>query len=157
MRVNQQKMRQAGWGAALLVVALLFLFGNQFLGLVVEWLWFGEVGQRRVFWTILGARAQLALLFGVAFFLVTFLNVWLARRASPPLTPHYDDFPIRVRVGRMARTWLRGCACAFRCCSVSSRCSKRGDIGWMPTLSSTRPTARSTGPAIPTCMRACWR
>jgi len=106
MRVNQQKMRQAGWGAALLVVALLFLFGNQFLGLVVEWLWFGEVGQRRVFWTILGARAQLALLFGVAFFLVTFLNVWLARRASPPLTPHYDDFPIRVRVGRMARTGL---------------------------------------------------
>src|SRR5436309_13279902 len=97
MRVNQQKMRQAGWGAALLVVALLFLFGNQFLGLVVEWLWFGEVGQRRVFWTILGARALLALLFGVAFLLVKFLNVWLARRVSPTLTPLYDDLPFSLR------------------------------------------------------------
>src|SRR5438445_5769471 len=106
MRVNQQKMRQAGWGAALLVVALLFLFGNQFLGLVVEWLWFGEVGQRRVFWTILGARAQLALLFGLAFFLLTFLNVWLARRGAAPLTPHYEDFPLRVQMGRLARTGL---------------------------------------------------
>lgn len=106
MRVNQRKMRQAGWGVALVAAALLFFFGNQLVGLVVDWLWFGEVGQRRVFWAILGVKAQLALLFGVVFFLIMFLNVWLARRTSPPLTPHYDDFPIRVRVGRLARTGL---------------------------------------------------
>src|SRR5437870_1996630 len=87
MRMDRTTMRQAGWGVALLVTALLFIFGNQLLGMTVDWLWFGEVGQRRVFWTILAARAQLALLFGVAFFLLTFLNVWIARRASPPLTP----------------------------------------------------------------------
>src|SRR6266849_1716665 len=106
MRIKQRQMRQAGWIVALVAAALLFLFGNQFLGLLVDWLWFGEVGQRRVFWTILGAKAQLALLFGVAFFLLMFLNVWVARRTSPPLTPRYDDFPIRVRVGRLARTGL---------------------------------------------------
>src|SRR6476660_2708560 len=104
--MDRTTARQVGWGVALLVAALMFVFGNQFLGFTVDWLWFGEVGQRQVFWTILAARAQLAHLFGVFFFLLTFLNVWVARRGSPPLTPHYDDFPIRVRVGHLARTGL---------------------------------------------------
>jgi uncharacterized membrane protein (UPF0182 family) len=106
MLTRRAGMRQAGWVVVLALAALLFLFGNQFLGLTIDWLWFGEVGQRPVFWTILAAQAQLALLFGVAFFLLAFLNVWLARRATPALTPHYDDFPIRVRVGRVARVGL---------------------------------------------------
>lgn len=104
--MNRGTMRQVGWGIALAVAALLLLFGNQLLGFTVDWLWFGEVGQQRVFWTILATRAQLGVLFGVAFFLLAYLNVWLARRQSPALTPHYDDFPLRVRVGRMARTGL---------------------------------------------------
>src|SRR5204862_350825 len=70
------------------------------------WLWFGEIGQQRVWWTILGARAQLAVLFGLAFFLLTFVNVWLARRGSTPLTPRYEDFPLRVQMGRLARAGL---------------------------------------------------
>jgi uncharacterized membrane protein (UPF0182 family) len=106
MRVNSRKLQQAGWLTVLVAAALLFLFSRQVAGFVVDWLWFGEVGQRHVFWTILVAQVQLALLFGVLFFLVMFLNVWLARRATPTLTPRYDDFPIRVRVGRLARTGL---------------------------------------------------
>src|SRR5947209_20140540 len=104
MQVNQGRVRRVGWGIVIAVALTLLLFCNQLVGLLVDWLWFGEIGQRRVWWTILGARAQLALLFGLAFFLLTFLNVWLARRGAAPLTPHYEDFPLRVQMGRLART-----------------------------------------------------
>src|SRR5712692_3026959 len=106
MRMNQDQVRRVGWGIVLAVAVVLLLFFNQLAGFIVDWLWFGEVGRRRVWWSILAARAQLALLFGAVFFLLMFLNIWLARRGAPPLTPRYDDFPIRVRVGRMARTGL---------------------------------------------------
>src|SRR5215211_210811 len=106
MRVQRQKVRQAGWVIVGAALAALLVFGSRSLGLIVSWLWFGEVGQRPVFWTILAAKAQLAVLFGVAFFLLMFVNLWLARRATPALTPRYDDFPIRIRVSRMARAGL---------------------------------------------------
>src|SRR5437773_4304991 len=100
--MNQARVRRIGWGVVAAVVLTLLLFCNQLVGLLVDWLWFGEVGQRPVWWTILGARVQLALLFGAAFFLLTFLNVWVARRGTPQLTPRYEDFPLRVQVGRLA-------------------------------------------------------
>jgi uncharacterized protein len=106
MRVERRKVRQAGWAIVVAALAVLLIFGSRSLGLMVSWLWFGEVGQRPVFWTILAAKTQLAVLFGAAFFLMMFVNLWLARRSTPPLTPHYEDFPIRVRVGRMARAGL---------------------------------------------------
>jgi uncharacterized protein len=99
-------MQRAGWAVALAALLVLIIFGSRIVSLTVGWFWFGEVGQRPIFWTILAAKTQLAVLFGAAFFLLMFVNLWLARRASPPLTPHYDDFPIRIRVGRMARAGL---------------------------------------------------
>jgi hypothetical protein len=85
----------------LLVVAL--LFGGRGLSFYVDWLWFGEVGQRRVFWAIWGAQALLGATVGVVMFAALALNLWLARRASPPLTLRFDDLPARARVGRLAR------------------------------------------------------
>jgi uncharacterized protein len=99
-------VRIAGWWIAAAVVAVVILFGSRLLALTVDWLWFGEIGQRALFWTILAAQAQLALLFGASLFLVMLFNIWLARRSTPSLTPHFTDYPLRIRLGRMARAGL---------------------------------------------------
>ncbi|MBI3911875.1 MAG: UPF0182 family protein, partial [Armatimonadetes bacterium] len=101
--------------ALILVVVALVLFGGPLVNVYVDLLWFGEVGQQRVWWTILGAQAQLAAIFGLGMALIVYLNVFLARRASPPLTPRLNDFPLRVRVGQLAQrgiAWLLIAGCA---------------------------------------------
>lgn len=66
----------------MLLVGLL-LFGGSLLGYYVDWLWFGEVGARSVFWGLLQARLTLGLVCGALLAAVTYANVALARRLSP--------------------------------------------------------------------------
>ena len=65
-----------------LVVALIAVSGKV-LSFYVDWLWFGEVGFRSVFWT----RFWWQILVGVAafaiFFVIVEINVELARRLAP--------------------------------------------------------------------------
>ena len=65
------------------VVVLVLAFGSRILGMYVDWLWFGEVGFRGVFWT----RIWWQVLVGVAafaiFFIIVEFNVELARRLAP--------------------------------------------------------------------------
>ncbi len=65
------------------IVILVLVFGSRILGLYVDWLWFGEVGFRGVFWT----RIWWQVLVGVAafaiFLLIVEFNVELARRLAP--------------------------------------------------------------------------
>src|SRR5262245_19242768 len=77
------------------------------VGWYVDWLWFGEVGQRGVFWRILEAEAQLALLFGIGVAALFYLNLELARRASPQLTRRLRESPLQVRLEQLARGGLR--------------------------------------------------
>ena len=65
-----------------IVVALLAV--GRLLGAYVEWLWFGEVGLRSVFWTQVWSRLLLGLAGGALFFVIVFANVELARRLAPP-------------------------------------------------------------------------
>ncbi len=51
--------------------------------LYVDWLWFGEVALRQVFWTRLWYGLALGALFGVAFFAIVYGNVAIARRLAP--------------------------------------------------------------------------
>lgn len=64
------------------VIALLAVLGRA-LGLYVDWLWFGEVGYRSVFWTRIVWRLVVGAIAGAAFFVVVFANVELARRLAP--------------------------------------------------------------------------
>src|SRR5665647_1501359 len=67
---------------AALVVALLALSGR-FLGMYVDWLWFGEVGFRSVFWTRIWSPVPV----GVAAFAV-FLVVLMLRGGIARGLPH---------------------------------------------------------------------
>jgi uncharacterized protein len=82
----------------LLVGVVVFLAGlalafTALSGFFIDVLWFREVGYSQVFWSILGTKFALGLLFGLAFFLLLYANLWIVRRITPryhPLTPEQE-------------------------------------------------------------------
>ena len=81
-RPVRRRRRPVLFVAAGLVFLVLALAGRV-LGLYVDWLWFGEVGLRSVFWTGIWSRVLLGLAAGALFFVIVYLNVELARRLAP--------------------------------------------------------------------------
>jgi uncharacterized membrane protein (UPF0182 family) len=88
----------------LLVVG--FLFGPSLAGGFVDWLWFGEVGHRQVFWKLLTTRLMLGLGFGLALTALTYLNLLIARRAAPRTLPRAGVPEWQRTVGFLAREGL---------------------------------------------------
>jgi uncharacterized protein len=74
-------------------LAALALAFTALSGFFIDVLWFREVGYSQVFWSILGTKFTLGLLFGIAFFLLLYANLWIVRRVTPryqPLTPEQE-------------------------------------------------------------------
>ena len=75
-----------------------------------DYLWFKEVGQSSVFVKTLTAKIGLALIFGIAFFVLTWLNLFIADRLAPVYVPMSPEEEI---VGRYRdtiapyRRWIR--------------------------------------------------
>jgi len=71
----------------LLLVCFLGLLGFvliiKALTVYTDFLWFGELNQSAVIWTIWGARLKLALVVGAVFFVWLFVNLRIARRLAP--------------------------------------------------------------------------
>ncbi len=65
------------------VVVLVLAFGSRILGMYVDWLWFGEVGYRGVFWTRLWWQLLVGVVAFALFFVIVEFNVELARRLAP--------------------------------------------------------------------------
>lgn len=78
---------RVGVGVAAALLAALFLFGPALVGFGVDWLWFGELAQRGVFWKLFGARLFLGLAFGATLTLLVLANIVIARRVTPRLIP----------------------------------------------------------------------
>jgi uncharacterized membrane protein (UPF0182 family) len=75
------------------VVTGLVLAFTALSGFFVDVLWFREVGFSQVFWTVLRARVVLGLFFGLIFFGLLYVNLWIVRRLTPryqPLTPEQE-------------------------------------------------------------------
>jgi uncharacterized membrane protein (UPF0182 family) len=70
-------------GIVVVVVVVLVAISSRLAGFYVDWLWFGEVGFRQVFWTRLWAQALLGLAAFAVFFAIVFPNVEIARRLAP--------------------------------------------------------------------------
>jgi uncharacterized protein len=96
-------------GVAVLVI---LIAGARLLGTYVNWLWYGEVGHRAVFSTILLSR--LALWAAVTVFVggLLSLNLWMAHRTRPIFVPvSGPDEPLaRYRTAVAARPKLFGLA-----------------------------------------------
>jgi uncharacterized protein len=83
MRLKPGPLRRA----VLVVIGLVVVLG--IFGIVsriwTEYLWYAEVGYTTVFWTPIVARLCVGIFFAVAFFIVFYGNLWLARKISPKL------------------------------------------------------------------------
>ncbi|MCX2932085.1 UPF0182 family protein [Mycobacterium sp. CVI_P3] len=96
-------------GVALTVVVLL-LVGPRFIDAYVDWLWFGELGYRSVFTTVLVTRLIVFLVATVLVGAIVFAGLALAYRTRPVFVPTAgpNDPVARYRTAVMARLKLFG-------------------------------------------------
>ena len=88
---------------ALLIAALFLIFvivvpvSSAGIGWLVDWIWFGHVGFREIFITILETQVGLGVCGGIGFLLLTGLNLWaargVARRSGYLPVPRTIEFP----------------------------------------------------------------
>jgi hypothetical protein len=79
---------------ALVSLAVLAILWFQFVGIYVDWLWYGEVGYREVFTTQAISRIIMFLVAGVGAGASVFLAMFLAYRSRPVFVPTNDADPL---------------------------------------------------------------
>lgn len=79
---------------ALVSLAVLAILWFQFVGIYVDWLWYGEVGFREVFTTQAINRVALFLIGGVGSAALVFLAMFLAYRSRPVFVPTNEADPL---------------------------------------------------------------
>jgi len=96
-------------GVALVVVALL-LVGPRFIDAYVDWLWFGELGYRSVFTTVLVTRLVVFFVAGLLVGAIVYAGLALAYRARPVFVAANgpNDPVARYRTAVMTRLRLFG-------------------------------------------------
>jgi len=93
---------------ALGVIALL-LTGPRLIDSYVDWLWFGELGYRSVFTTVLVTRIVVFLAAGVLVGGIVFAGLAVAYRTRPVFVPNHDNDPVaRYRALVLSRLRLVG-------------------------------------------------
>ena len=98
-----RRSRTLVW-VAIAVVALL-LIGPRFIDTYVDWLWFGELGYRSVFTTVLFTRLIVFLVAALAVGLIVFAGMALAYRTRPVFVPNVGpgDPVVRYRAAVMSK------------------------------------------------------
>src|SRR5271157_5474258 len=93
-----------------LAVVVLLLVGPRLIDGYVDWLWFGELGYRSVFTTVLWTRLLLFLLVGLIVGAIVFAGLALAYRTRPVFVPANgpNDPVARYRAAVMPRLRLFG-------------------------------------------------
>src|SRR5881628_455126 len=93
-----------------LAVVLLLLIGPRFVDTYVDWLWFGELGYRSVFTTVLVTRLVVFLVAAIVVGVVLYAALALAYRTRPVFVPTAgpNDPVARYRTAVMARLRLFG-------------------------------------------------
>jgi len=96
--------------AVALVVVVLLLIGPRLIDTYVDWLWFGELGYRSVFSTMLVTRIVVFLVAGLLVGAMVFAGLALAYRTRPVFVPASgpNDPVVRYRTAVLARLKLIG-------------------------------------------------
>src|ERR1700739_2279286 len=95
--------------ATALAVIVLLLIGPRLIDGYVDWLWFGELGYRSVFTTVLVTRLVVFLVVGLLVGGILFAGLALAYRTRPVFVPSDGNDPVaRYRSVVMSRLRLFG-------------------------------------------------
>ena len=100
------KLRYTAWliiGGALIA---LWIFFSLLPSLYLNWLWFGEVRYRQIFWGVLLTKLNLGLVFGVGFFVLVMFNAWLARRLAPATTWYEAESRFRRQAAELFEQYV---------------------------------------------------
>src|SRR6202012_5652006 len=90
-------------------VIVLLLAGPRLIDGYVDWLWFGELGSRSVFTTVLVTRIVVFLVAGLLVGGIVFAGLALAYRTRPVFVPNNDNDPVaRYRTVVLSRLRLVG-------------------------------------------------
>jgi uncharacterized membrane protein (UPF0182 family) len=74
---------QRGKGVVLSVILfVVVLLIWRMTGVITDWFWFQEVGYQKIFTVTLMAQLAAAVVFGAAFFIIVYINLYLAKRLS---------------------------------------------------------------------------
>ncbi|HQJ26504.1 MAG TPA: UPF0182 family protein, partial [Thermoleophilia bacterium] len=114
------------------LVVLVLAFGSRILGFYVDWLWFGEVGFRGVFWTRFWAQVLVGLAGFGAFLVVVLVNVELARRLAPDFRADVDGTLLEPR-SPAVRRWV-GIGGAVVCVVVAFVAGVSASGAWQQVL-----------------------
>ena len=76
---------------AVAVVVVLVVALIVYLRFYVDWLWYGEVALRTVFWTRITTSIIVGVVFAAVFFAIMYGNIAIARRSAPKFHPVEDD------------------------------------------------------------------
>src|SRR6478752_6207702 len=79
---------------ALVSLAVLAILWFQFVGIYVDWLWYGEVGYRAVFTTQAVSRIIMFLIGGIGSAALVFLAMYMAYRPRPVFVPSGESDPL---------------------------------------------------------------
>ncbi len=105
--INLSRRTKIALSVVAVIIVLLILAGS-LVGVYVNWLWFGEVGFRSVYRTILFTRLSLFFIFGFLMAAIIGVNLWIAYRIRPPFRPMSAEQQNleRYRIAVEPRKWL---------------------------------------------------
>jgi hypothetical protein len=113
-------------------VVLVLAFGSRVLGIYIDWLWFGEVGYRGVFWTRFWTQLLVGLVAFAVFFVVVWVNTEVARRLAPDFRADVDGTLLEPRSPRVRR-WV-GIGAAAVCAAVALVAGVSASASWQKVL-----------------------
>jgi hypothetical protein len=88
------------------LILVLFSASPALVRFYVDWLWFGEVHQRAVFWTTFWAQVQMALVFGLVFLALMAGNTLLAQRLAPHAAWYEAESRFRRQMGEAMENFV---------------------------------------------------
>src|SRR5213593_4160716 len=101
--------RSRRWPLVLIgIVVLTIVLFTALSGFVIDLLWYREINQGGVFWTVLRTKFVLALVFGLLFFGILYINLLIARRIRPTARVLSPDQEVLERIRDVTDPLLRG-------------------------------------------------
>ncbi|MBO4547674.1 MAG: UPF0182 family protein, partial [Abditibacteriota bacterium] len=87
----------------IIILVILLVCGGSLIGLYTDWLWFRSLEYQSVFTRMLSSKIELGIASGLVFFLIIYVNLWIAKKYTPVHDSAFADMPTLGKIGRLLR------------------------------------------------------